>query len=169
MLLQMFWISMAIIHVELNDMEQEWPQGNSQEAIQCFPKYEVGDIIYEFWMSTMWDIWRFIIPPRRWSHWSFYICSYCRIGKQNKGFLLINHPILWRIFMTVRLMTWNKGGYMDEDGCGSSGVWNIQSDISLDNVFLSFYCWGLLQVRLCNRSKCFSAGMDWSLDQINNL
>ena len=23
--------------------------------------------------------------------------------------LLVNHPILWRIFMTIRLMTWKKG------------------------------------------------------------
>ena len=32
----------------------------------------------------------------------------------------------------------NKGGYMDEYGCGSSGVWNIQSDISLDDVIFQF-------------------------------
>ena len=30
---------------------------------------------------------------------------------------------------------------MDEGGCGSSGLWNICSDISLDNVVLSFYYW----------------------------
>ena len=58
---------------------------------------------------------------------------------------------------------------MDEDGCGSSGVWNIQSDISLDDVVLSVYYLDYLQVRLCNRAKCFSADMDWSLDQIENL
>ena len=27
---------------------------------------------------------------------------------------------------------------MDEYGCGSSGVWNIQSDISLDDVIFQF-------------------------------
>ena len=62
-----------------------------------------------------------------------------------------------------------EGGYMDEDGCGSSGVWNIHSDISLDNVVLSVYNWDYLQVVLCNRSNCCSADMDWSLDQIENL
>ena len=58
---------------------------------------------------------------------------------------------------------------MDEDGCGSSEVQNIQSDISLDDVVLSVYNWDYLQVGLCNRAKCFSADMDWSLDQIENL
>ena len=29
-----------------------------------------------------------------------------------------------------------KGGYVDEDGCGSSGVWNISPDISLVDVVL---------------------------------
>ena len=58
---------------------------------------------------------------------------------------------------------------MDEDGCGSSGVWNIHSDISLDNVVLSFYYWDNLQVGLCTRAKCCSADMNWSLDQIENL
>ena len=38
----------------------------------------------QFLMSYMWDIWRFVIPSRRWSHWSYYICSYCRFGKHNK-------------------------------------------------------------------------------------
>ena len=58
---------------------------------------------------------------------------------------------------------------MDEDGSGSSGLWNIRSDISLDDVVLSVYYWAYLQVGLCNRAKCCSAGMDWSLDQIENL
>ena len=58
---------------------------------------------------------------------------------------------------------------MDEDGCGASGVWNIRSDISLDDVILSVYYWDYLQVGLCNRAKCCSTGMDWSLDQIENL
>ena len=58
---------------------------------------------------------------------------------------------------------------MDEDGCGSSGVWNICSKISHDDVVLSVYYWDYLQVGLCNRAKCFSADMDWSLDQIENL
>ena len=30
---------------------------------------------------------------------------------------------------------------MNEDGCGSSVVWNICSEISLDNVFLKFINW----------------------------
>ena len=55
---------------------------------------------------------------------------------------------------------------MDEDGCGYSGVWSIHLDISLEDVVLSVYYWDYLQVGLCNREKCCSIGMDWSLDQI---
>ena len=62
-----------------------------------------------------------------------------------------------------------KGGYMDEDGCGSNGVWKIRSDISLDDVVLSVYYWDYLQVGLCNWVKCCSADMNCSLDQIENL
>ena len=58
---------------------------------------------------------------------------------------------------------------MDEGGRGVSGVWNIRSDISLYDVVLSFYYSDCLQVGLCNQAKCCSAGMDWSLDQIENL
>ena len=58
---------------------------------------------------------------------------------------------------------------MDKDGCGSSGVWNICSDNSLDDVVLSVYNWYYLQVGLCNKAKFCSADMDWSLDQIENL
>ena len=58
---------------------------------------------------------------------------------------------------------------MDKNKCGSSGVWNIRSDISLDDVVLSVYYWDYLQVGLCNWANCCSAGMDWSLDQIENL
>ena len=58
---------------------------------------------------------------------------------------------------------------MDEDGCGSSGVWNILSDILLDDVVLSVYYSDYFQVGLYNRVKCCSADMDWSLDQIENL
>ena len=58
---------------------------------------------------------------------------------------------------------------MDKDGYSSSGIYNIRSDISLDDVVLSVYYWDYLQVGLCNRAKCCSTGMDWSLDQIENL
>ena len=58
---------------------------------------------------------------------------------------------------------------MDEDECGSSEVWNIHSDTSLDDVVLSVYNWGYLQAGLCNWVKCCSTGMYWSLDQIDNL
>ena len=34
---------------------------------------------------------------------------------------------------------------MDEDGRGASGVWNICSDISLDDVVISVYYWDYLQ------------------------
>ena len=37
----------------------------------------------------MCNIWRFIIPSRILIHWSYYICSYCRVGKQNKEVSLI--------------------------------------------------------------------------------
>ena len=43
---------------------------------------------------------------------------------------------------------------MDEDGCGSSVVWNILSDNLLEDVVLSVYNLGYLQVGLCNREKC---------------
>ena len=52
---------------------------------------------------------------------------------------------------------------MDRDGCGSSGVWNTHSDISLDDVVLSVYYWDSLQVGLCDMTYYRSAGMDWSL------
>ena len=32
----------------------------------------------------MWDIWGFVIPSRRWSHWSYYLCRYGRVGRHNK-------------------------------------------------------------------------------------
>ena len=41
-----------------------------------------------------------------------------------------------------------KSEYMDKDGCGSSGVWCIHSDISLYGVVLSVYYWDYLQVVL---------------------
>ena len=40
---------------------------------------------------------------------------------------------------------------MDEDECISSGVWNISSYISLDDVVLSVYFWDYPQVGLCNQ------------------
>ena len=58
---------------------------------------------------------------------------------------------------------------MDEDVCVASGVWNIRSDISLVYVVLSVYYWDYLQVVLCNQAKFCSTGMNWSLDQIENL
>ena len=58
---------------------------------------------------------------------------------------------------------------MDKDGCGSSGVWNIHSDISLDDLVLSVYYLDYLQVGLCAMAYYCSSGMDWSLDQIENL
>ena len=56
MVLSRFWISMASIHAELYAMDQEWPQGISHEASQCSLKYEVGDILDKFLMSTMCNI-----------------------------------------------------------------------------------------------------------------
>ena len=51
-------------------------------------------------------------------------------------FLLVNQLILLYISFTVILLDIKNGGYIDEDGCGSSGVWNISPDISLGNLFL---------------------------------
>ena len=61
MVLQRFLISTASIQFRLDAMDQELPQGISQESSQWSLKYEIDDILDEFWMSTMWDIWRFII------------------------------------------------------------------------------------------------------------
>ena len=43
--LQRFWISVAIIYAKYEAMYQERPQGISQEASQCSLKYDVGDIL----------------------------------------------------------------------------------------------------------------------------
>ena len=58
---------------------------------------------------------------------------------------------------------------MDEDGCGASGVWNIRSEISLDDVVFLVYYWDYLQVGVCYLAKYCSLGMDWSLEKIENL
>ena len=58
---------------------------------------------------------------------------------------------------------------MDEYGCGSSVVWDIFSDISLENEFLSVYYWYYLQVGLCALAYYFPDVLDWYLDQIDNL
>ena len=70
-------------------MVQEWPQGISQESSQCYLKYEVGDILDEFWISAMWDILRFLIPSRIRSPLSYNICRYCRVGTRKKEVSLI--------------------------------------------------------------------------------
>ena len=56
MVLQRFWVSMASIHVELDAMDQELIQCISQEVGQCSLKYEVGEILDDFLISTMWYI-----------------------------------------------------------------------------------------------------------------
>ena len=58
---------------------------------------------------------------------------------------------------------------MNEYGCGSSGVWKILSDIPLYDVVLSVYFWDFLQVELCAVVYYCSTGVDWSLDQIEDL
>ena len=58
---------------------------------------------------------------------------------------------------------------MDEDGCGSSGVWNICSDISLENVVISVYYWDCLQVGLYDIAYYCPSGMDSSLEKVENL
>ena len=61
------------------------------------------------------------------------------------------------------------GGYMDEDGCGSSGVWNILPDVSIDDVVLSVYNWDYFQVGLCDVLVCCYDGVDLSFDQIDYI
>ena len=58
---------------------------------------------------------------------------------------------------------------MDEGECGSSGVWSICSDITLEYLVLSVYYWYCLQVGLFDVAHYISVGMDWSLDQIEGL
>ena len=58
---------------------------------------------------------------------------------------------------------------MDKDVYVFSVVRNIFSDVSLDTVFLSFYYMDYLQVLLFAVVYYFSAGVDWSLDQIEDL
>ena len=58
---------------------------------------------------------------------------------------------------------------MNEDGCCSSGVWNVHSDISLKNMSISVYYWDYLQVGLCSVAYYCSSGLNWFLDQNDNL
>ena len=46
--LSSFWVSMVIINAEMYDRVKELPQGISQEASQCYLKYEVEYILDEF-------------------------------------------------------------------------------------------------------------------------
>ena len=89
-----------------------------------------------------WLIKRVYSPPLLPFHYLRCQCGpgYCLIGKiigdgvwgqasssvtiTQVGFLLINHLIMWRISMSVRLITWNQGRYMNEYWCDSSVVWN---------------------------------------------
>ena len=52
---------------------------------------------------------------------------------------------------------------MENYGCGSSGVWNIFSYISLEDVALSVYYFYHLQVVLCAVAYYFSAVVDFPL------
>ena len=58
---------------------------------------------------------------------------------------------------------------MDEYGYVSIGVWNIHLDIPLDYIVISFFYSDYLQVVLYYLDIYCYAGMDWSLDQIDNL
>ena len=58
---------------------------------------------------------------------------------------------------------------MDENGCGSDGVWNVFLDIKIDYALLSIYYWRYLQAGLCAEEDCCSAGVDQYLIQIENL
>ena len=66
-------------------------------------------------------------------------------------------------------MTQNKGGYMDENGCAFSGVWVICSYILPDYVNSLVHEWYYLQVGLCAVADYCYAGVDLSLDQIEDL
>ena len=54
-----------------------------------------------------------------------------------------------------------KGGYMDTEVCGFSGVWEIFWDILLDGVDLPVYHWDYIQVGLCDVMYFCPAGLDW--------
>ena len=56
MVLLSFWVSMEIMHDELYGIVRKWLLDISHEEIQCSLKYEIGDILDEFWMSAMWYI-----------------------------------------------------------------------------------------------------------------
>ena len=58
---------------------------------------------------------------------------------------------------------------MDEDGCGSGGLWDILPNISVDNVVLSVSYWYCLQVMLCDLMYCCSFGVYWSLFQVADI
>ena len=58
---------------------------------------------------------------------------------------------------------------MEKDGCCSSVVCNILSEISIDYVVLSVYCGGYLQLGLCDGAYYFFSGVGWYLDKIEDL
>ena len=58
---------------------------------------------------------------------------------------------------------------MEEDGCGSSGVLNIHSDIPLRYVVLSLHYWDYLQVVSFDLDYYSSDGVDWSLEKVEDL
>ena len=103
-------------------------------------------------------------------------CSWCMNTSSIKGH---NNPELFPphkphnhvmyIYDSQACSPKNKCGYMDEDGCGSGGVWNILTGASLDNIFLSVYYWYCLQVVLCDVVDCWSAFLYWSLEQIEDI
>ena len=58
---------------------------------------------------------------------------------------------------------------MGEDGYGYSGVWNICSSNSLVDVVILVYYWDYLQLVSCALLYYLSAGVDWYLEQIEDL
>ena len=58
---------------------------------------------------------------------------------------------------------------MDEDWYGSGGVLNISPEFTFGDVVISVYQCGYLQVELCDVDDCFSVGVEWNLDQIEDL
>ena len=65
-------------------------------------------------------------------------------------FFLVNHSILWKIYMTVRLMTWKEVWIYGRGWMWFQWSMEYFSNISLENVVLSVYYWDYLQVELCD-------------------
>ena len=75
---------MMSVNDDMSSIVQEISQYISQESSQCYLIYEVGKIIDEFLMSTMWDILRFFTPSIIWNNLSYYFSDFVGLLEKNK-------------------------------------------------------------------------------------